>query len=140
MNTRLLRSALILAVAVGAAAQVNAADAATMSVDAGAPIQATLLPEVTIAASASRPQAEATMRVAATAPLSVTLLPTVHVNARAQEALATVVLPTVRVVAQAADATDDAIAYQGEGASSLPRVDAAAAVHAPGFRASLMPQ
>lgn len=139
MNTRLLRSALTLAFVAGAAAHANAA---TMSVDAGAPIQATLLPEVTIVASRARPDLEPTMHVAATSPLGVTLLPTVRVTARAQEELATVVLPTVRVVAQAAETVpDEALAYQGGSARGLPRVDAgASAAPAAGFRARLMPQ
>ncbi|MFC4818907.1 hypothetical protein [Dokdonella ginsengisoli] len=138
MNTRMLRSALTLALIAGAAAHANAA---TMSVDAGAPIQATLLPEVTVVASSSRPYQEPTLRVAATAPLSVTLLPTVHVNARAQEELAMVVLPTVRVVAQAEEKMEDTLAYQNERAHGFQRVNAAATSTAvPGFRASLMPQ
>lgn len=138
MNTRLLRSALSLALIAGTAAHANAA---TMSVDAGAPIRATLLPEVTVVASSARPDLEPTLRVAATAPLGVTLLPTVRVTARAQEELAMVVLPTVRVVAQAENAVEDALAYRDEHAHGFPHVDAAAtSTAAPGFRASLMPQ
>lgn len=138
MNTRMLRSALTLALIAGAAAHANAA---TLSVDAGAPIQATLLPEVTVVASSARPYQEPTLHVAATAPLSVTLLPTVHVNARAPEELAMVVLPTVRVVAQAEDALDDTLAYQNERAQEFHRVDASTTNAAvPGFRARLTPQ
>lgn len=136
MNTRLICSALALVFA-GAAC----ANAATMSVDAGAPIQATLLPEVTIVASSARPDVEPTMRIAATAPLSVTLMPTVRVHQRVSEQLATVILPTVRVVAQVEPATDETLAFNGAGAHALPRVDAGVtSAPAAGFRASLMPQ
>lgn len=140
MNTRLLCSALVLASFAGAA-QANAAqDAVTMSVDAAAPVQATLLPEVTVFASQARPAAAATMRVAATAPLRVTLLPTVRVNARAPQQLAVVTLPTVRVVAQADSAAVDALAYHGD-ERNLPRVEGGAvSARVPTFRASLMPQ
>lgn len=139
MKTRLLRSALILAFVAGAAAHANAA---SMSVDAATPIQATLLPEVTVVASSARPDLEPTLRIAATAPLAVTLLPTVRVTERAPEDLAaTVVLPTVRVVAQDAATPEEALAYQGAGVHALPRVDAGATIApAPGFRARLMPQ
>ena len=137
INRRSICSTLALVLAGTAAC----ATAATMSVDTRAPIQATLLPEVTVFASSAHPEAASTMRVAATKPLSVTLLPTVHVNQRVSEELAMVTLPTVRVVAQAQDAMDGALAYQSEHAQRLPRVDTAA-TSAPiaGFRASSMPQ
>ena len=142
MNTRLInRRSMCTALAFVFAGTAACAHAATMSVDARAPIQATLLPEVTVFASSARPEAASTMRVAATKPLNVTLLPTVRVNQRVSEGLAMVTLPTVRVVAQAEDAMDGALAYQSEHASRLPDVDAANTM-APigGARAGLMPQ
>lgn len=143
MNTRFInRRSMGTALALAFLATTAGANAATMSVDAGAPIQATLLPEVTVFASSASPEAASTMRVAATKPLSVTLLPTVRVNQRVSEGLAMVTLPTVRVVAQAEDAMDDALAHQSEHAySRLPSVDAEPTM-APtaGVRAGLMPQ
>lgn len=139
MNTRFINNrSMCAALALVFAGTAACANAATMSVDPGAPIQATLLPEVTVVASSFRPDAAPTMRVAATAPLNVTLMPTVRVNQRVSEGLAMVTLPTVRVVAQVEDAMDDALAYQDQHAH---RVDAAAtSAPAGGFRASLMPQ
>lgn len=59
----------------------NAAEDAPLSVESTAPLQATLLPTVSISSSIRNPERVA-MHVAATPPLAVTLLPTVHVNAR----------------------------------------------------------
>lgn len=59
----------------------RAAADAPLSVDSAAPLQATLLPTVSISSSARHPERIA-MHVAATAPLAVTLLPTVYVHAR----------------------------------------------------------
>lgn len=88
MNTRfpLIRAALAVALAGAAFGFVHTSPTATrhaeasMSVDAQAPLHATLLPVVSVFADATQPDDVATMRVAATNPLSVTLLPTVHVS------------------------------------------------------------
>lgn len=56
-------------------------DDLVMSVDSGTPLAATLMPSVSVSASAVRP-GSATMRVGDESPLAVTLLPTVHVSAR----------------------------------------------------------
>ena len=128
MNIRLsvFRSALVGGFAAAAllAAQANAASDTTMSVDALAPVRATLMPTVTITADTSRPFGDATMRVAGTLPTAVTLLPTVHVSARMPE-LAVTELPTVRVVADALpESSNDAVADAGEhNIAALPRID-----------------
>lgn len=59
-----------------------ARDEVVMSVDPGAPLQATLMPSVSISASAGRPD-RVTMRIGDESPLAVTLLPAVHVGTRA---------------------------------------------------------
>jgi len=79
---------------------VCAQDEAVMSVDDRAPLQATLLPTVSVVADAAYPDAENTWSVADTRPLRVTLMPTVRVTAQA-EPLAVTLMPTVRVYAQA---------------------------------------
>ena len=52
-----------------------------MSVDANAPLHATLLPELSVSASASEPDRAVAPKLAAGAALPVTLMPTVHVVA-----------------------------------------------------------
>ncbi len=93
MNTRtpLIRAALA-ATLVGAAftftqtATVIPANAAvSMSVDARAPLHATLLPVVSVFADATDPDGIVAMRIAATEALPVTLLPTVYVSARLED-------------------------------------------------------
>src|SRR5678815_393760 len=76
--------------AASAFASTPAMDAAvSMTVDAGAPIRATLLPTVKLEATQATSEANpAKMSIADTAPLEVTLLPTVRVTAR-EPALAT---------------------------------------------------
>lgn len=101
MNTRFtmfrtpLAAALLILIGI---ADANAASDPTMTVDARAPLQATLLPTVTVIASTTHPDGDATFHVAATQALAVTLMPTVRVTARGA-ALAVTVLPTVRVYA-----------------------------------------
>jgi hypothetical protein len=70
----------------------------TMSVEARAPLQATLLPTVTINGNLANPDAEGNWSVANVRPTPVTLMPTVRVTADV-EALAVSNLPTVQVVA-----------------------------------------
>ncbi|MBN8481853.1 MAG: hypothetical protein J0L88_09725 [Xanthomonadales bacterium] len=101
MNTRYsFRRACTLVAVVAITATTAHADAAesTMSIDARAPLAATLLPTVSVIADAVRPDALAQWRVADEAPLRVTLMPTVRVSAEA-ESLAFTQLPTVRVTA-----------------------------------------
>ncbi len=104
-----------------AGAHASAQDDAVMTVDAGAPLQATLMPTVSVVADATRPDAEARWSVADTRPLRVTLMPTVRVTAQV-ETLAVTTLPTVRIHAKAH--APAAIALDG---TSLPPVHALAA-------------
>jgi hypothetical protein len=117
-------------------------DAASMTVDASAPLRATLLPTVSVDAdattSASNP---ARMRIADEAPVEVTLLPTVHVTARADRDLAVTWLPTVRVTPAARDREE--IADAGEAVPYLPLIeDAASSAHERprGLRTRAMPR
>ena len=56
-----------------------------MSVDANAPLHATLLPELSVTASASNTDRAVATKLATTAALPVTLMPTVHVVASRDE-------------------------------------------------------
>lgn len=104
MNTRIsfTRIATVAALAGCTFVAVHAprAQAGEQSVDTGAPLSATLLPQVTITGSMKNPAADTLLSVAADKPLPVTLLPTVRVNARAAADMTTL-LPVVRVFAQA---------------------------------------
>lgn len=100
-----------------AGAHVAAAAGTQMSIDDRAPVQATLLPTLSVVADAANPHAAITWSVADTQPLRVTLMPTIRVTANAEplavtllpsvhvnasaEALAVTTLPTVRVYADA---------------------------------------
>lgn len=83
MKTFRTLHAVALAVAATAISGHAAASPSTFRVDDTAPVQATLLPEVSVTANRARPNAEPHLAVAATPPLQVTLLPTVHVRASA---------------------------------------------------------
>jgi hypothetical protein len=90
----LIRAAITAVFAGSAFVAAHAADIeTTMTVDAQAPLSATLMPTVSV-------DADSTMRVADTAPLQVTLMPTVYVTARANPEFAATMLPTVRVTAR----------------------------------------
>lgn len=80
----------------------QAGEMASMSIDGGTPLSATLLPQVTITGSMSNPAADTLLSVAADKSLPVTLLPTVRVSARRVAADMPTLLPVVRVFAQAA--------------------------------------
>jgi hypothetical protein len=133
-------------------ATVNADDAldaqAKTTVDARAPIRATLMPTVSIDADASTSDANpATMRIADTAPLQVTLMPTIYVTARGRsEKLAVTMLPTVRVTAQTgswqAPIESATIADVENAVLDLPAVDDAASGtdHGLVLRAHTMPR
>ena len=104
IRTPLVRAALaaVLIGGVYALPEVPHANAApamvTMSVDAGAPVHATLLPAVIVFADAGNPQLATASRIAAADALPVTLLPTVHVHARWSE-FATISPPAMQGVA-----------------------------------------
>jgi hypothetical protein len=84
-RTPLIRAALAMAMIGSAFAleQIPEAAAAgtTMSVDARAPLHATLLPELTVSARAQGADFAETSTLATTEALPVTLMPTVHVTA-----------------------------------------------------------
>jgi hypothetical protein len=129
MNTRISLTRIATAAALAGCAfagvhapRATAQDDVTMSVDAGAPLSATLLPQVTITASARHPGAEPRLTVADDEPLPVTLLPTVRVNARLADL--TTLLPVVRVFAQAPSApSDEARMVAADEADALPRLE-----------------
>ncbi|MEO7326172.1 MAG: hypothetical protein ABIW82_15205 [Dokdonella sp.] len=135
MNTVFIRAAIATAfVGFGVSAihvpQAAAAqDVVSMSVDARAPLQATLLPTLSIVANAANPEALGTARIVNDEVLSVTLMPTVYVSTRAQ-AFASALSPadTSRVVA-----VDVAV-------PGLPRIDVERADATPALRARVMPR
>jgi hypothetical protein len=112
----------------------------SMTIDDAAPVRATLLPTVSVEASAKDP-GHAAMRIADVAPLEVTLLPTVHVTARGAPDLATTLLPTVRVTAPAATASqDEDVADIVAEVPDLPSADAPDVASPHGLRAGTMPR
>lgn len=127
MNTRIsfTRIATVAALAGCTFVAVHAprAQAGEMSVDAGTPLSATLLPQVTITGSMKNPAADTLLSVAADKPLPVTLLPTVRVNARVA-AEVTTLLPVVRVFAQAPAApSEEARMVSNDDAVLLPNIE-----------------
>ncbi len=109
--------------------QAAAQDAVSVSVDARAPLQVTLLPMVTVVASAGNPEALGTAHLANDEALSVTLMPTVSVNTRAPALASTPPSAnTTRVVA-----VDSAV-------SGLPRIDVERVDAAPTLRARVLPR
>jgi len=131
--------------AASAFASTPAMDAAvSMTVDAGAPIRATLLPTVKLDATQATSEANpAKMSIADTAPLEVTLLPTVRVTAR-EPALATTLLPTVRVTPESTALLESMEIAEHEAGDALPVIDDAlpsTTVERPlGLRARAMPR
>ena len=131
--------------AASAFASTPAMDAAvSMTVDAGAPIRATLLPTVKLDATQATSEANpAKMSIADTAPLEVTLLPTVRVTAR-EPALATTLLPTVRVTPESTALLESMEIAEHEAGDALPVIDDASpstAAEPPlGLRARAMPR
>lgn len=89
-----------------AAFSASAAAQSIVSLDPRAPLQATLLPEMKVTASASNPHAAPRWRVASTRPVQVTLMPTLTVTADV-ESLAVTRLPTITVIAQAGQLEED---------------------------------
>jgi hypothetical protein len=135
MNTVFIRAAIATAfVGLGFTSvhvpQASAAqDAVSMSVDARAPMHATLLPTISVNGDAGNPDGVGASRVEAGEALSVTLLPTVYVTARLQALVATLhpsnAMPVVAV--------DYAV-------PQLPRVSAAHDNATPALRARVMPR
>ena len=132
--------------AASAFASTPAMDAAvSMTVDAGAPIRATLLPTVKLDATQATSEANpAKMSIADTAPLEVTLLPTVRVTARLANEVAMIVLPTVRVTPDSAAIVDADSIVEADGfVTKLPSIDddTPTALAQPfGLRARTMPR
>lgn len=97
MNTRtpLIRATVVTALAAVAFAFVHssprlpARTAVSMSIDARAPLQAILLPVVSVFADSSNSGEIVAMRVAASEALPVTLLPTVYIGAHVEDFAAT---------------------------------------------------
>lgn len=106
-----------------------ARDVVSSAVDARAPLQATLLPMLSVFASAANPAALDRARIANDEVLSVTLMPTVYVNTRAP----TLAAKTARVDAARVAAADAAV-------PGLPRIDIERADATPVLRARVMPR
>lgn len=89
VRTPLIRAALAATMVAGSFALERvphaAAAEAGMSIEARAPLHATLLPELRVTARATDPDAEAATGLAAGEALPVTLLPTVRVTAAASD-------------------------------------------------------
>lgn len=128
MNTRISFTRIATAAAIVGCAFVGmhapraAAQDAAMSIDGAAPLQATLLPTVSVTASRRNPAAEPSLSIADAAPLHVTLLPTVRVTARVVADLTTL-LPVVRVVAEASSPWRAETQGSGGTTMALPDVD-----------------
>ncbi|MEO6687578.1 MAG: hypothetical protein ABIS07_03120 [Dokdonella sp.] len=135
MNTVFIRAALATAIVGFGATAIHvphaaaAQDVASMSVDARAPLQATLLPMLSIVANAGNPDALGAAHIADGEALSVTLMPTVYVSTRTP-ALASTLSPAQAVRVVAVDAA----------APGLPRIDAERSEVTPTLRARVMPR
>ena len=136
---RLAAIAALIGSGIATAHNVDAEEAAAQAtIDARAPLSATLLPTVSVDATPATSESNpATMRIADTAPLRVTLLPTVYVTARAQREETAVLLPTVRVTPTSAP---DAIADADEAMPELPAIEEAAREPSMVSRARTMPR
>lgn len=125
-RTSLIAMTLATLIAGNAFANTHGEDAvSTMTVDSTQPIRATLLPTVSVDATATTSESNpARMRVAAGEPVEITLLPTVHVTARTLGDVATTLLPTVRVTPDsAAVAGGDTLVEADAFATKLPAID-----------------
>ncbi|HKP65327.1 MAG TPA: hypothetical protein VJX31_01790 [Casimicrobiaceae bacterium] len=116
-----------------------------MTVDDGAPIRATLLPTVTLAATQATSEANpAKMTIADTAPIDIVLLPTVHVTAQQEPTLATTLLPTVRVTPGSTALLESMEIAASDAGAVLPVIDDASpstTIEPPlGLRARSMPR
>ncbi|MEO7062167.1 MAG: hypothetical protein ABI082_00135 [Dokdonella sp.] len=113
MNTRtpLMRAAIVIALAAATFAFVHtsptlpAHTAVSMSLDARAPMHATLLPVVSVYADPSNPGEIVAMSIAASEALPVTLLPTVYIGAHVENFAATPTPAAHSARAEFADAT-----------------------------------
>ena len=106
-----------------------ARDVVSTAVDARAPLQATLLPMLSVSASAANPAALGTARIANDEALSVTLMPTVYVNTRA---------PTLAVITAPVEATR--VVAVDVAVPELPRVDIDRVDATPVLHARVMPR
>jgi hypothetical protein len=135
MNTVFIRAAIATAFVGLGFASVHAPRAAaahaavTMSVDARAPLHATLLPAISVFADARNPDAPVASRVTGGEALPVTLMPTVYVSTQ-RPGLAEALRP------------QDAIQFvaDDEAAPELPRIDAARTDAPLVLRAHAMPR
>lgn len=145
-RTSIIAATLATLIAGSAFANAHALDAwQSMTVDAVAPVRATLLPTVSIDATPATSESNpAPMRVADTAPIEVTLLPTVRVTARGTQELAVTLLPTIRVTpASAMLVAAGEIAEPDDFATEPPAVDdqSPSTIEQPlGLRARTMPR
>ena len=136
MNTVFIRAAIATAFVGLGFTSVHVPDAVaagagvTMSVDARAPLHATLLPMLSVIADIANPDAPATTRMAGDEALSVTLMPTVYVSAQTPELAA---IQQVQDAFVMAAAKAEAASLRMEAAR--PRVDAA-----PALRTDAMPR
>lgn len=149
MNTRtpLIRAALAAAL-FGAAftfvhtsPMIPANAAVSMSVDARAPLHATLLPVVSVFADATNPDGIVAMRIAATEALPVTLLPTVYVSARlADFAAAPTRVAALTQRARVRRAAADVVAGNASAFAPDPAVRVKLADAAPALRTHMLPR
>ncbi len=105
-----------------------AAQEAAVSIEDRAPLQATLLPTVSVVADATRPDAQPSWSIAATRPQRVTLMPTLRISAQA-EPLAVTLMPTITVTAKAESLA--AVSQPEVDAYAIARADTARATRAP---------
>jgi hypothetical protein len=91
-----------------ALASFNASAQSTATLDPSLPIPATLMPEMKVTASASRPYAAPRWSLASTRPVAVTLMPTLTIRPDV-DSLAVTVLPTVTVVASLGTRVSDSV-------------------------------
>lgn len=117
IRTSLVPLACLLAGLGGTSAVAVAGESAV--IEAREPLQATLLPTVTVLADPADPDGPVRWHVDDAAPLPVTLMPTVHVTARA-EPVALPVLPTVTVVADRAPPAQASVASMQPVESAIP--------------------
>ncbi len=117
IRTSLVPLACLLAGLGGTFAAAAAGESA--AIEAREPLQATLLPTVTVVADPVDPDGPVRWHVDDAAPLPVTLMPTVHVTARAEPA-SLPVLPTVTVVAERAPTAQDSVASTQPLDSAIP--------------------
>lgn len=139
MNTVFIRAAIATAFVGLGLTSVHVPDAVaahadvTLSVDARAPLHATLLPMLSVVADVANPDAPATMRMAGDDALPVTLMPTVYVSAQAS-LLASMQHPQDALAMAAAEAAASGLRLEAE------RAHAGSTDATPALRVSAMPR